>query len=231
MGYCGSIRRELNFRSRSCSPPTPIRNAWTRPPPRSGSAGGSSSTSAPSIYRASRSASTSSSRSSSWPNTSASSTAIPAPEARCGVVAWQASPISTARPRCQGRAQPRRHARIGGGEGRNSGVDGYAADRARGDETWRVLECQDGIGRAGRGRQRAYQRARERPASLDRHRSNDDDGRRHHHLQCKSVKEQKIGRSHQKECSGRSRRRSEWRNDAESLAVKADLHRRAARLL
>ena len=63
-----------------------------------------------------------------------------------------------------------RQHRVDGGEDRNRGADGNAADRARGDEIRRMLEGENDIGGAGRGRQRRDQRADERAAALDRDR-------------------------------------------------------------
>ena len=73
-------------------------------------------------------------------------------------------------------------------------IDRNAADGACGDESRRMLEREDRVGGAGRGRQRTDQRADERARAFDRYRGDDDDRRRHHHFQSESVPEDKIGR-------------------------------------
>ena len=76
--------------------PSPIRRAAPSFPPPCGIA----HSAGPRTAAAHRSSAVPDARHS--PSTSASSTASPAPEARCGVVACAASPIRIARPRCQG---------------------------------------------------------------------------------------------------------------------------------
>jgi hypothetical protein len=52
-----------------------------------------------------------------------------------------------------------------------------------------MLQRQDDVGGAGRGRQRRNQRADERSAALDSDRGNHHDGRGHHHLEQQPVPE------------------------------------------
>ncbi len=103
-------------------------------------------------------------------------------------------------------ALPLRQRRIAQREQRHGRVGHHAADRARGDERRRMVDGEDDVDRAGRGRQRRDQRADERPAALDQHRGRDHDGRGHRHLERKLKPECGI------ECHGtvglRQRRRS-----------------------
>ena len=60
----------------------------------------------------------------------------------------------------------------------------------------RVLEGEDDVGRAGRGRQRRDQGADESAGALDHDRNDNHDGRRHRHLERKFEPEVRIGRHH-----------------------------------
>jgi hypothetical protein len=73
-----------------------------------------------------------------------------------------------------------------------------------------MLDGENDVGRARRGRQRRDQCTDERTAALDRDRSDDHDRRRHRHLEGELVPEEWIGRHRCGGYVGRRRHRARF---------------------
>src|SRR5258707_911576 len=82
---------------------------------------------------------------------------------------------------------------IGERKNRHGSIRGHAADGAGGDEGGRMLQRQDDVGCAGRGRQRGDQCGEEGPAAFGGNGRDDDNRRGHCRLEREPIPKERIG--------------------------------------